>query len=456
MTIQRDIYLKRVKESAIDSTLVAAVAKTAKKKTISEAWTADMIKRNADIGSDKGYGITLSPNKNPNKHSHMSITRSSGGKIKVQFDDFGKKPTPIFVGTPEEVANHVNKVLGLSESYESSGVAKNRDSKTKVPTTSVKGAKTRTEEDELELDEMSAKDHYAKMKSKGRVTPIDSTRHPKRKGLEGPFRNKRGMVYYYDPKEGKYYDASRDMYLDVSDIEEGKRQVKESSDKDRFKKVFQAAMKKFGINDPGDLKSDAEKKKFFNYVDSQYTAKNESTRKVNEAKKGGPLNDLYNKVLDKGKKLGDWNMQSYFEWEGRIYMLQRGQAFPKGSVDDFKKKAQPGLLKALKLSERTLTEPEKKEKERIVKGMKKVQGDFEDRYGKDKGKSVMYATATKLAKESVNEQFKVGDKVHLGFGSKGGAGFNGTITNISGDTVHIKNEKGDTYKGPMKFISKAD
>lgn len=408
----------------------------------------------------------------------------------------------------------------MREKYETSAVAKDRDEKTKVPHTTVKGAKPRFEEDELELDEakvstkslskdaksllamainkttnsgpeansdsldyftpeainaaikfldknssklspagrkaageivkmmgesaeepeldeMSAKDHYAKMKSKGSVAPIDSTRHPKRKGLEGPFRNKRGMVYYYDPKEGKYYDASRDMYLDVEDVME--------SSKERFKKVFQDAMKKFGINDPGDLKSDAEKKKFFNYVDSQFKAKNESVQEGS---------DLFKKVLDKGKKLGDWNMQSYFEWEGRIYMLKSGQAYPKGSVADFKKSAQPGLLKKIGLSERSLSEPEKKEKERIVKGMKKVKGDFEDRYG-EKGKSVMYATATKLAK-GMNEAYKVGDKVHLGFGTKGGAGFYGKITKIEGDTVHIENESGKSYKGPMRLVSDDD
>ena len=32
-------------------------------------------------------------------------------------------------------------------------------------------------------------------------------------------------------------------------------------------------MKKFGINSPSDLKSDEEKKKFFNYVDANYKAK---------------------------------------------------------------------------------------------------------------------------------------------------------------------------------------
>lgn len=50
------------------------------------------------------------------------------------------------------------------------------------------------------------------------------------------------------------------------------------------------------------------------------------------------------------------------------------------------------------IDERTLSEPETQEKERIVKGMKKKLSSFKDRYG-DRAKSVMYATATKLAKE---------------------------------------------------------
>jgi len=32
-------------------------------------------------------------------------------------------------------------------------------------------------------------------------------------GLEGPFRMENGRIVYYDPKEGKYYDRDRDMYL---------------------------------------------------------------------------------------------------------------------------------------------------------------------------------------------------------------------------------------------------
>ena len=57
------------------------------------------------------------------------------------------------------------------------------------------------------------------------------------------------------------------------------------------------------------------------------------------------------------------------------------------------------------LSERTLTKGEEKKKEKYVKGMKKNKDDFQKRYGKD-AKSVMYATATKMAKESSVDSIK--------------------------------------------------
>ena len=50
------------------------------------------------------------------------------------------------------------------------------------------------------------------------------------------------------------------------------------------------------------------------------------------------------------------------------------------------------------LEEKKLSKKEKKNREKYVKGMKKSKGDFEERYGED-GESVMYATATKMAKK---------------------------------------------------------
>jgi len=51
------------------------------------------------------------------------------------------------------------------------------------------------------------------------------------------------------------------------------------------------------------------------------------------------------------------------------------------------------------INERTLSEPEAAEKERLVKSMKKNLAGFKERYG-ERAKSVMYATATARAKEN--------------------------------------------------------
>ena len=51
-------------------------------------------------------------------------------------------------------------------------------------------------------------------------TPVNSKKYPKRDGLEGPFRYRTGAILYYDPKEQKYYDSGRDMYLDSEEAME--------------------------------------------------------------------------------------------------------------------------------------------------------------------------------------------------------------------------------------------
>jgi hypothetical protein len=55
------------------------------------------------------------------------------------------------------------------------------------------------------------------------------------------------------------------------------------------------------------------------------------------------------------------------------------------------------------LDERTLTKDEAGKKEEYVKGMKKKLSGFKERYG-ERAKEVMYATATKMAKEEVEEE----------------------------------------------------
>jgi hypothetical protein len=42
--------------------------------------------------------------------------------------------------------------------------------------------------------------------------------HRPRRGLEGPFVMGNGRVYYYDPKEGKYWDPTTDYYVPNEDM----------------------------------------------------------------------------------------------------------------------------------------------------------------------------------------------------------------------------------------------
>ena len=66
---------------------------------------------------------------------------------------------------------------------------------------------------------------------------------------------------YYDIPEGE----------DKVDSDETKDQIEEGD----YEAFFQKAMKKFGISSPDELGSDEKKKKFFNYVDKNYSAKAE-------------------------------------------------------------------------------------------------------------------------------------------------------------------------------------
>lgn len=75
----------------------------------------------------------------------------------------------------------------------------------------------------------------------------------------------------------------------------------------------------------------------------------------------------------------------------------------------------------------------------------------------DKTAKTKESKYTKKYREMYGEaHVKVGDNVHLGFGAKGGTGFRGTVTQIDGDSVHIKNKEGKTYKGPHKFVTKEE
>ena len=126
-------------------------------------------------------------------------------------------------------------------------------------------------------------------------------------------------------------------------------------------------------------------------------------------------------VFQKGVQIDDRSPNPYDAWMSgqspEEYARSLNEGLFGGDFDIAKKKSPtPGkkpertkrekeklnrFLKATggkEIDERKLSKGEEKEKERVVKGMKKSKKDFKKRYGDD-AESVMYATATKIAKE---------------------------------------------------------
>ena len=73
----------------------------------------------------------------------------------------------------------------------------------------------------------------------------------------------------------RYYEIEGDKQHDdkvQAGLEEPKGHDINEGDYEAF---FQSALKKFGVKSPDELGDDEKKKKFFNYVDANYKAKNE-------------------------------------------------------------------------------------------------------------------------------------------------------------------------------------
>ena len=73
---------------------------------------------------------------------------------------------------------------------------------------------------------------------------------------------------------GKKYLDTKENTLESSILgvwEGAAEQTLDEGTKEEYEKFFNSALKKFKIDSPADLKSDEEKKKFFNYIDKNYT-----------------------------------------------------------------------------------------------------------------------------------------------------------------------------------------
>ena len=74
----------------------------------------------------------------------------------------------------------------------------------------------------------------------------------------------------------KKHDQEKERLNANEEVEEVEEKVSaEESKKEKYQKFFQAALKKFGVKSPAELEGD-KKKEFFDYVDKNYEADNES------------------------------------------------------------------------------------------------------------------------------------------------------------------------------------
>ena len=94
--------------------------------------------------------------------------------------------------------------------------------------------------------------------------------------------------------------------------------------KEEYQKFFNAAMKKFKINSPADLKSDEEKKKFFDYVDKNYKGEKDEAY-MKEMKKWTGVKENYDIGTPENTKakLDATPGQSADDWKQQVEVMQK-------------------------------------------------------------------------------------------------------------------------------------
>ena len=122
--------------------------------------------------------------------------------------------------------------------------------------------------DEVEVKDEGEHNKYAKMGYVHKKPDVQEVEEPRAKG-EKDFKDKHVVK-----KSGMKPDGTNVKEAKKDDEED--EEVDEMSDKQKkYQAFFAKALKKFGVKSPEDLKGD-KKKEFFDYVDANYEADNES------------------------------------------------------------------------------------------------------------------------------------------------------------------------------------
>jgi len=145
--------------------------------------------------------------------------------------------------------------------------------------------------------------------------------------------------------------------------EEDEAKLKESEKQKAYQKFFNAALKKFGVESPGDL-DDSKKKEFFNYIDKNYKskaeeidAKGKDEEDVNEAMSQKDMEKRLKLIKKAVEKINRQNLRN--AKADAMKMMKQSGMFDEDASDeeevdeltDKQKKLPAGLQKAIKAKE---------------------------------------------------------------------------------------------------------
>ena len=232
---------------------------------------------------------------------------------------------------------------------------------------------------------------------------MDRDKYQERDGLEGPIMTRSGKVVYYDPQEGMYYDPDTDMYIDYDDYKMLDKKTNEAELPPHLAKMFG----KDGTQ--VDTRTDV-MKQMRDIVDNKSAMEVEfgDGKQMVDMYTASVLVQIYDKVNPENKekivqRVG--TIEKFTKLMPTLFnMIGEGKSPHKKGTEKYRKHmaamhAGESVNEAWQaFKERSLTKGEKRKMKHYEKKLPK--SDFIDRYGKEQGEAIYYATATKMAKKN--------------------------------------------------------
>jgi len=161
---------------------------------------------------------------------------------------------------------------------------------------------------------------------------------------------------YHEKQESKNESVNEATLAEEVKPEEDETKLKESEKQEAYKKFFDAALKKFGVDSPADL-DDAKKKEFFNYIDKNYKAKAEEIdakeksddeEEVQEAMSAAQMKKRYEMIKKSVEKINKQNLDR--AKKDALKMMKDSGMFDESSDDNDDEEAD--IKEAIKAKEK--------------------------------------------------------------------------------------------------------